>query len=431
MSEPSHEGKAESARIGRVFRTLAEEHLAERRRDDGREVWRRIEEAGRRRARRRFEVRLWVPALALALGAGLLGLGLGTDELRDRRLRFVVEGGTAPALDLEQQRSLEGTLIATEEGDARLSFSDESSFLLRPRTTLRVHIDASERVVARLTQGTLRVRVRHRDETDYRFRAGEFEVRVVGTAFELGYEPTAKKLSLAMEEGRVVVALPGGGERSFAAGEKAELLEAAQSAGAPSPPAEEPPRSSEGNEPPEASAERPRPDPSSERVRGAVDLRRLAKDGKFSEIVALVDKDGGASLDGRPAAELHEIGQAARYTGRADLAERAFTLLVTRHAATEQGRGATFFLGRLAEERGRLGVALGWYERCWTGKSAKFAEEALGRSLVLTRQSRGVAAAQKLAERYLNAHPNGPYRATAERILKEDRERPEGAQLRK
>lgn len=404
-----------SEQVSEAFRALSEEHIAERRRDDPEAIWRRIErrlEPARLRVvppvRFRWPARLGTAVAVAALCAGALAFWRARTAAppSEPPLTFVVEGTDTARSDTPR---VDERLIATEERSATIALSDRSRIELQPHTTLRVHVEGGEKVITRLAQGELLVHVEHRPQTDYRFRAGPYEVRVIGTAFSLRYDPEGKRLALAMSEGRVTVADETGRLRVVEAGQSLNLPESAPQAALSEAPSEGAPLAATSKGVPASSAA-----PKSARS----SYRSLAAEGRFQEIVAVARAEGLEQvLDRKPASELQELAQAARYTGELALAAKTWREMQARFPGKEAGQNAGFFLGRLAEQQGRSSEALRYYEAYLSAQArGVFAPEALGRKMQLVQVTQGAPAARAVAAEYLARFPSGPY-AQAARAL--------------
>lgn len=411
------------AQLGRAFRALSQEHLATRRRDDPGLLWGKIE----RRLGPNFSVHARRPArvpwrtllaAAAAIGFGALLVWFAGRQEATLHYRIV---GTETTLDLDAQSSRSSRLLATEASSTQVFFSDTSEVTLFPHTTLRLEVQKEGRVLARLTQGKLSVRVHHRDSTDYRFLAGPYEVQVVGTAFDLDYDPDSEHLHLAMHEGRVLVRDASGTLQAVTAGQTLERPESkgpppsGQTSSAPEDPISPQEASTHLSQrnPTHRSAAPARSEPS------APNFRDLARRGQFAEIVAFAEREGVERiLRERSPEDLQELAQAARYTGRMALAERTFGHLERVFPTSAPGTTASFFVGRMAEERGLFGEALGRYTTYLAASpEGLYSAEALGRKMALIQKTQGKTAALSSAREYLKRFPKGPYRTLAEGIL--------------
>jgi tetratricopeptide (TPR) repeat protein len=115
-------------------------------------------------------------------------------------------------------------------------------------------------------------------------------------------------------------------------------------------------------------------------------------------------------------ANLRILADAARYTGRFELAENS--LLALRRRSPAQAAASAFFLGRIYESRGRSGEALRMYEQHLAeAPRGDYAEEAsAGRVRMLSRMG-DTRRAREAAESYLARFPRGVHAASARRVL--------------
>lgn len=156
-------------------------------------------------------------AAAVAVAAGIfLMLGFRADS----QLRYELRGGT-----------VSGGVIEAQRGEATVSLSDGSSILAENQTKFSVDVVGRNAALTRLVSGRLHVKVEHNDDTRYRFLAGPYEVRVVGTEFDLAWEPDGAGLSLAMSKGEVRLSEPGGKVRTLRAGQSLRLPRAVSAVG--------------------------------------------------------------------------------------------------------------------------------------------------------------------------------------------------------
>jgi len=334
--------------IARAFRSLAEQHAAQREPAERRLAWNHLEHralAGASARRGPAYVARWVvPALAAAI---VLLVGAW---LRQPSLDFEVSGATVK--DGEIRTSAERGVVA---------FSDGSRVEASARTALSVSIVGQHAALTRLARGNLRVDVRHEEETDWVFLAGPYEVRVVGTKFKLGWDPDAARLSIAMLEGRVRVRGPGKLDRLLSKGEALEWPPLAP----PSAPALPEPSVTATPELEQRSAEHAAPGPSrasGERspaasppsAESATNWSALVSSGRFEDVVDAAERAGiDGVLSARGPAELKALAHAARYTGRTALALRTWQVIRERFSGRSTAQQAAFFLGRIHDQQGR------------------------------------------------------------------------------
>ncbi|WP_437544919.1 tetratricopeptide repeat protein [Sorangium sp. So ce367] len=141
--------------------------------------------------------------------------------------------------------------------------------------------------------------------------------------------------------------------------------------------------------------------------------------GDFAGAIAVAEARGiDATIAASPLPEIAALADAARYTGRNDLARRALLAERSRFPGSPEARSAAFLLGRMAEA-GSPATAIDWYERYLAESPAgSLAAEALGRKMIVLRTSQGDGAARPIAEQYLARHPHGAFAAAAAEILR-------------
>jgi FecR-like protein len=397
--------------ITEAFRVLANEHALEREPFDKRRAWHALQYAHRalrvpaRSARLRW---------ALALGVFALGLAVGAPAWQAwTMLRYEAHG-----------LSSEGSNLIARENPADLTFSDGSRIAVSPHSTLSVDLLGKRAALARLVEGRLHVAVHHQPDTNYRFLAGPFEVQVVGTEFDLEWQPQADGLTLIMQSGEVRV-LGDGSPRQVRAGQTLHLpidrepaRQSTQTASTPVQPLS-PAATLSGVAALNREA-KPLPKPSSPTARSSeADWNALLNAGQFSAIMRDADARGGERLlDSASASDLKVLALAARYTGRRALSLRAWQSLRTRYATDALNQGAAFYLARGYEEQGDTGEAMRWLARYLAeSPSGAFASEALGRRLLLLSKSGQKAEAASAAHTYLDRYPRGAYAKSAQLVL--------------
>jgi TolA-binding protein len=130
------------------------------------------------------------------------------------------------------------------------------------------------------------------------------------------------------------------------------------------------------------------------------------------------ERGTGNCLRGCTASDLSALADAARYSGRTDLADQSLHALRNRFAQSSEGRSAAFLLGRLSEGRGAAAEARIWYERYLNETpGGPYAAEALAGKMRTTSTLDGPSAARAIAEQYLHRYPTGVQAGTARGIL--------------
>jgi len=406
---PSKRPQPSEQQITEAFRSLANEHALEREPFDKRRAWHALQYAHRpgRVPARGARVR-W----ALALGLFALGLAVGAPAWQAwTTLRYEAHG-----------LSSQGSNLISHDAPADLAFSDGSRIAVSPHSTLSVDLLGKRAALSRLVEGRLHVAVRHQPDTNYRFLAGPFEVQVVGTEFDLEWQPRTDGLTLVMQSGEVQV-LGDGGPRQVRAGQSLHLPIDRERPTRPEQTASLPTRPASPESALAAMGAReatPAPKPSSAVTRASeADWNALLNAGQFAAIVRDADARGvDRLLDSASAKDLQVLALAARYTGRRALSLRAWQSLRTRYAADALNQGAAFYLARGYEEQGDASEAMRWLARYLAeSPNGAYASEALGRRLLLLSKSGQRAEAVSAARTYLDRYPRGAYAKPAQLVL--------------
>jgi TolA-binding protein len=407
---PSGRPPLSEDQIASVFRSLAGEHSLQREATSRRLSWERIQSA-RNSAfamRSQWFARPFAKTLVIAplVASAAAGTFLWLD---DDSLRYEVTG---------EVRTDRGVL-RTENTAATLDFTDESAVVVDANSVVDVEIAGDHAALVRLLSGKLRVGVKHHDDTAWRFLAGPYEVRVIGTHFDLTWEPASESFSVAMREGRVRVLGPGRLDRYLLAGERLDLKtdrRLAQAAAAtPAAKLPTPDVRSDG------AVSRAPARPSAVAATGAPDWATLVSTGRFVDVVDRAQAEGiDGVLSGRGPSDLRSLASAARYTGHTALAVRTWSTLRQRFGGHDAGRQAAFFLGRTYDEQGQSALALrSLNDYLRETPSGVYAAEALGRRMALVQRLEGGEAARAVATEYLNRFPKGSYAQMARGLLAE------------
>lgn len=392
-------------------------------------------------------VRGW--ALA-ALVAGGLAVGAGLATWQSERssdapaLAFRTAGDPTSALRHS------GRVIAPADRAEELRFSDGSRLSLAPGSMLRVRETDAHGAMVIVEEGQVESHIQHTGKARWSVFAGAYEVRVVGTRFSTTWDPARQRLAVVLHQGSVQVLGKGidelvelkPGQRFDSGGLDGKWFVTATLAaddtkrnaehdanGAPAPgaglsratdaidhddtaangaTADGPPAraSAHGQQ---GGAERAVDQPS-------VSWSTLVAHGRFEEVLEEAGSLGeGACLRTCSVADVRALADAARYTGRFALAERALTEL--RKAASEAPR-AGFLLGSLHEAQGRPASALEWYGRYLAEApgGSLVAEARAGRMRALLALGQ-TEAAKAAARDYLRLHPAGVGAAAARQLL--------------
>ncbi|WP_437606986.1 FecR family protein [Sorangium sp. So ce834] len=333
--------------------------------------------------------------------------------------------------------------VLAEASGATARFSEGTTIRFAPGARGRIAAVTERGAQIHLESGAAHFQVVHLPEAEWVAEAGPFTVTVTGTEFELRWQH--ERIELTVQSGSVAVRGPlvwggvtlQGGQRLVAdtgrreltiAGPRADIDASAPEAGDPvGAPVE--PDAPAGIDAP-AMADAPEPDaparvdapartgaPAAAAPAPQSYRERVAR-GDFAGAIADAEARGiDATIDASPLPEIAALADAARYTGRNDLARRALLAARSRFAGSPEARSAAFLLGRMAEA-GSPAEAISWYEQYLSeSPGGPLAAEALGRKMIVTRTSRGKDAARPIAEEYLARHPHGAFAGAAVEIL--------------
>ncbi len=322
-----------------------------------------------------------------------------------------------------------------------LRFSDETLVQVEPASQLRVEETSRRGARLLLERGTADVHVVHRAQTHWTFLAGPFEVLVTGTRFDLSWDPALEVLELRLREGSVEIQTPFSAApvglragQTFRADLQRRSMTTTDTTAAVSPSSEplaQPSAAAPGAEGAASSTAEPDAQPSGNTPSPALSnaaastappsrsWSKLVAAGDFTAVLSQANERGvGTCLRTCNPSDLSALADAARYTGRTDVAEQSLGALRTRFARDAEGRNAAFLLGRLNETQGAASDARTWYQRYLNeAPGGPYAAEALAGKMRTTLKLQGQAAAEPIAEDYLRRYPAGVQASTAHGIL--------------
>jgi len=342
-----------------------------------------------------------------------------------------------------------GAWIAAGLSETPLVFSEGTRVSLAPSARARVTRVDADGAAFLLERGAAHARVVHTSpKTAWVVNAGPFVVNVIGTEFDVSWDPTREVLEVGMIEGKVVVLGPLLGEgRAVSRGEKlrVEVQENRSEVRLlPTPEAEGPRGALRHDEPAQTNetptsdeaplappAEDDKPTKAGEKTALATDgthpweerekadydeWQKLAAAGRHEDAMKAVERRGfDAVLAGSSASVSLLLADEARFSGRYTQARKA--LLHARKLGAK-GRSA-FLLGKIAaDNEGAPAEAVTWFERYLVEEpSGTLSEQALGRVVEIEQRRGHHDKARAAAELYLARHPNGAYASLARAAL--------------
>lgn len=380
---------------------------------------------------------LGVAVAAVLAGAVVFGGARLWRVVTPEPLGYSVRGGT-PA---------EGAYITTRGTEpTRVEFSDGSTAVLSEDARLRVQDTFANGAVLVLERGASRLRVRHTSDTRWEVLAGPYSVSVVGTEFVARWDPSAEQLQVLVESGAVRIAggalassvLIPSGQRLTASSRSGtweverldrdetsvqplepQTTEASQASESDAPSSgdpislEAPVRKRSGGRSPVALRS------SQTEEKRSLNWAAALAQGQFSRIVEearALGVQGCLSTCALP--DVRRLADAARYTGKLELAQSAY--LALRERDPSQRATYAYLLATAAESAGQSGPALGWYERCLneTGGGKLDEEARVGRLRLLDAMGRRQQS-RAAARDYLDKYPQGVGAKLARGILTE------------
>lgn len=330
-----------------------------------------------------------------------------------------------------------------------LTFSERSQVQVKPSTNLWVADLASDRVRLSLQTGRLDLQVQPDTGITWRIQGGPYQVEVIGTQFSVEWNPQEQGLDVSVERGAVkvrggqlgdreVIVRAGetlhsrlGDTRSIRLSNSKNLpknllpteppLNDLSLAEVPAPPTapDSPPRPKLKLEPKPPPTELALLQQAEPVPRPQANWRDLAEQGRFNEALRLIEAEGvDEVLAGRSATDLLILADAARLSKRAALSRKALLAVRERFPNSALKSQAAIRLGRLDAAEGAFEQSAKWLARyVQEAPHGRWVGEARGRLLEAWMELRRPDEAKRAADEYLRYHPEGPYRATAARIL--------------
>lgn len=339
-----------------------------------------------------------------------------------------------------------GDVVQAQSGEPLpLRFSEGSSILLHDGG--RVRVLAADAAGARvlLENGEADVAIAHRTRrsTRWSFEAGPFHVLVTGTKFKVAWNAAKQAISVATNEGSVLVSAPClDAPRAVRKGDRAELschkttrvpdaaglVAAANAQPNPSPSQNPNPNLLTPLAPARSAAQRARlegsTDPGTSAPAPASDdsWRAPLRAGLLAEALRAAESAGfGAVCEQASSAELLSLADAARLSGSAARATEALRALRRRFPHSGEAATAAFALGRIAfDQRADYADAARWFKTYLDQlPNGPLMGDAAGRLMQARSRQGDRSAARAEAESYLRRFPLGPYASEARRIISE------------
>lgn len=338
---------------------------------------------------------------------------------KDKPITYAVGPGDSP--------SALGVWIAAGSNAVPLRFSEGTQVTLEPGARARVTDTNAHGATMLVERGHAHAKVVHVGQTtSWLLHAGPFDVNVVGTEFDVSWDPTHEVFDLRVSEGKVIVRGPLLHDgRAVSASESLRVDvhhqssetrtdSATNATPVKGTPDVQVPTTEDGQT--KAENAPPLPVVSSEKPLTIPLWQKLAAAGKHKEALDAAEQAGfDHILDTASIPVLLELADEARYAGSVTRAREA---LIRARVMGAKGRTA-FMLGKLAADHDHApAVALSWFLRYLDeSPSGGLAEQALGRVVELHHHLGHRDDAAKAAQSYLQRYPGGAYETLARRVV--------------
>lgn len=358
--------------------------------------------------------RFVAPTLAAAMAAGLVAWLAWPD---------------APlGVTLRSQPDSQAKYVQTASAEDVLDFTDGSEVRVREASELRILDVMPNGSHVALEHGSAHVSVVHRAKTRWLFSAGPYRVHVVGTQFELKWDPATGALKVLMDDGIVEVDGPGLARQRVTSRQTLEAFAEPASAALHLAPETEaaaddteaeatsvtPSRRRRVHVEKAAPVVAPRP-----QINGP-SWRQLADKGDSMGAMGAAEQAGFSWLsNSMPKGDVLALGDVALKARQPARATEAWQAVRLRFAGTTAAMEAAIRLGHLAAEQEHDDdAAIRWFALAVReGPNAPTAPVALGDWLDVLVRARRTEEARKVAGEYLKRFKNGPDAETARTVL--------------
>lgn len=323
-------------------------------------------------------------------------------------------------LRLADGAELPGVALTTD-APRTVAFEDESTLVLAPDSGLAVEENTPERLVLRLTAGSLTNHVKPGGERQWVVLAGKARVTVVGTRYQVSLLPD-DAVSVAVQRGTVEVRYPGQPSARLQAGESV-VVGATDNAQQDTHRVAHENTHEDTREEDQADTGRA-PTPAAKRtakatapVRGRSWHRRVAEVADMSATDAaqraaarlgVFDRPLPTVVRGLTARQIMQLSDLARQGGYEQRALELLEDVAVRRPDHALAPAATFALARLLLKRGEATRAARHFRTVSNaGTASGLREEAMALEAAAWARAGQLARAKAVAERYLMTYPQG------------------------
>lgn len=372
----------------------------------------------------------WNKRAAKAKRRAIFILAFATVLVAFALIRPKPESAITYSVGAQESTGTLGAWIAAESNAIPLHFSEGTLVTIEPGARARVTGTNAHGATMLVERGRAHAKVVHLGQTtSWLVHAGPFDVKIVGTEFDVAWDPTREVFDIRVNEGKVIVKGPLLDEGRAVS--KSEILRvdiqhkssevradnldpeitANAAANDPNPTTIEIPREKSHQSLPE-----PNPVVPIVKPLAIPKWQKLAAEGKHREALEAAENAGfDHILATSPAPILLDLADEARFAGSPKRARQA--LLRARELGA-RGRSA-FLMGKLAADADHAPTdAITWFQRYLEeSPSGGLAEQALGRIAELEDRRGNREAARKAAQSYLQRYPGGAYETLARRVV--------------
>jgi transmembrane sensor len=318
-----------------------------------------------------------------------------------------------------------GAWLATDQSsEMPIAFSENTKIILRQDSRGRVETVGQKGAHFLIERGGIHAEVVHRVDTDWRFLAGPFEVRVTGTALNVAWDPAKEQLSVRVDHGSVIVHGPYLGDDQVVRTGELCLVDIPSKSMRLLSDADAYSRDTHAADAPPAVVAEPAPAPHASNNTPPSDLHAAPAVAAWSDLEGQGDYEGAYAAAQRAGAatlyrlasvdSLLELAKVGQLSGHRDMQRDALLAVRHRFAGSRQAALAAYELGRTTPAL----EAAGWFEAYLAEQPAgPLAREASGRLLEADSLAHNEPAARDAAKRYLSRYPDGPHAALARRTL--------------
>lgn len=312
-------------------------------------------------------------------------------------------------------------VAASADAEAVMDFSDGSEVTVRGASQLRLLGVTPQGAQVSLERGAAHVSVVHRQQTKWVFSAGPYRVHVVGTQFELKWNPETGGLAVEMDDGIVEVDGPGLARQRVTSRQKLEAFAEPASASLY---LEAPPTEATEPSDPVARVKRARVEKSGPVVEkpprpSGPSWRYLADKGDAVGALNAAEQAGFTWLaNSMPHVDVLVLGDVARKAKQPARATEAWLAVRERFSGTVPASEAAIRLGHLADSQRDVDGAVKWFRQATReAPNAPTAPEALGDLLDVLVRAQRTDEAKQVAGEYLKRFKNGPDATAAHTAL--------------